>query len=384
MFLLVLSITTMKKKKNKKQIFKTNKMLVLAIELSYQMVDDKEIENVDRTELFYDEIIKIVENKELLNININGPVASGKSTVGFAIGDAVTINCYNRMLDVRDIDRDQEEFVETIKNPDIKDTVRVIDEWNDMEATGENVTVEQALMKYLSDVQAQRNIHKISCSPSEAPDSNASIYLEVIQADKKSKLTHCRLVYKFQKAGVPILQILGYVNIDVGRVLGYVWYDEYRRRKFEKMDLILKEGIFRPREMKYAKIIINTVDMMRPLARIGLCTHELVKNNVEHLFRKNKLPFSIPGIELATKRAYGILTGWKAYFNLLKQSNSLQKKLNNVPAGVDRTELSSKSLVIKRNIEVLVSQITAQEQSYKDMLEVKKKYDTIETSDINE
>lgn len=363
--------------------FKTNKLLLLAIELSYQLVDEKEIESIDRTDVFYDEIIKIVDNKELLNVNINGPVASGKSTVGFAIGNEVAKACYNRKLDVRDIARDQEEYVEMIKDPSKNDTVIVIDEWNDMEDTGENVTVEQALLKYLSDVQAQRNIQKISCSPSEAPDANSSIYLEVIQPDKMSKLTHCRLIYKFRRAGVPIAQILGFVNIDVSEVLAYDWYKEYRRRKFEKMDLILKEGIFRPREMKYAGVILEVIEKMRQMAKLGLTNHDMVRSYVEHTFRMKKLPYSIPGIELSTKRAYGVLTAWKAYFKLLSQINTLQNKLESCEKPSEREELELKRGALDTNMKVVLEQVNALESGYKKMLEVKAKYDTIETDDIN-
>ena len=104
----------------------------------------------------------------------------GKSTLAIAIAYWIFLKLQELGLipkkerfTCKYIARDQSEFGEMIKDSvNIYDTVRVIDEFNEMEETGENSTIERALRNTFSDVQAMRHIHRISCSPKDNPDKN--------------------------------------------------------------------------------------------------------------------------------------------------------------------------------------------------------------------
>ena len=112
-----------------------------------------------------------------------------------------------------------------------------------------------------------------------------------------------------------MLQLLGYVNVDVSDVVDKDWYIEYRKRKFEKMDLILKEGIFRPRVLEYAKIILTVVDKLKKLTRMyGLVNSNIIRNYIKIECRDNKVIQSIVGEELATREVSGILDLYKGHW----------------------------------------------------------------------
>lgn len=342
------------------------------------ITEETEIEKIDQTRLLFDELLTIVKSGELINININAPPTSGKSVTGMAIANYIMTRCYGRKLNLTDIDRDQQEFSSTLRNPRICDTVRVIDEWNELETTGENSSTEQALYDYFSDVMAQRNVHKISCSPTSAPDNNALIFLEVISTDKKKMINYCKLFYKTFSAGMEMRQLLGFVRVNVKDILAEKWYEEYRKRKFEKMDLILKEGIFRPRVLQYAKIIKNVVEKLKKLTKVpNILNPNIIRNYVKMECRKEKVPQSIVGEELATREVSGILDLYKSYYRMVSNMKKLDKELKKAIKDGDMIQCE----IIKKQIEEaggiqkeIMHAAEMQEEELKHYQEINEKY----------
>lgn len=314
------------KNQQSKKGFIANSFYHYAEEFRKNMTDEKEIEKIDMTELFWTEMFTIPQVGEIINVNINAPPTSGKSLTGFSIASEIMPVLFKKGFSTNDIDRDQQEFSITMRNPDIKNTIRVIDEWNELETTGENSSVEEALLNHFSDVMAQRFVHKISCSPTASADKNALIYLEVFSTDKLNFVNHSKLFYRLYSGGIDYRQLIGRVSIYTGNILGTQWYKDYRRRKFEKMELILKEGIYRPRTLEYAFAILETINHLKPLVSMtSLVNMNLIKNYIRIEFENCKIPLTILGLELATQEAHGVLDLYKGYYKMIRD---IDKELN--------------------------------------------------------
>jgi hypothetical protein len=347
---------------------KTNIFYHYANELRKRLVDEEEIERIDFTKDFWKGMWGLIEAKELINININAPPASGKSITGFSIANTTKKKYFGGKLGIADIDRDQQEFGTTVKNPEIHDTIRVVDELNELEETGENSSVEIVLNNYFSDVMAQRNIHKISCSPTQTTDRNALIFLDVVSTDKINHKNYCKIYYRTNNAGIEDKQLLGIITVDVNEVLNEAWYKEYRKRKFEKMDLILKEGIFRPRVLQYARLIIETTAELEKVAKMGAgLTQQLpniVRNYIKIKARKHKIPQSIIGEELATREVMGILALYKAHSTINQQINHLNKEegLNEAEKFNKKKYLEETKTELARAIEIQIKELNKYEE----------------------
>ena len=196
---------------------------------------DEEIRKIDMTDEFWREIDEEIRNDELIDININAKVRVGKSTVGIALGKKIFNKLKkfdkrerNDKFSMKNIARDQQEYSKVMRDPETKNTVIVTDEINELEGTGENVTIEKALLNDFSNIQAGRYVHRISCSPKGVADPNADIFLEIISINRKSKVTHAHLYYNMFKGGVEYMQLLGYVNIDVSSLID-TWEDKVKK-----------------------------------------------------------------------------------------------------------------------------------------------------------
>ena len=158
-----------------------------AVQVLDHLEDPETTRNRDMTHILVRELGHKVQKGESINININGLVRSGKSTVAQQL-------CWNikrlikkyhgldRPMGNKNILRDQNEYSRTVKRrpESFKHECDVIDEWAEMELAGYNSTVEQKYLKQFSDVQAGRYYHRISCSPTNQTDENADIMLHLI------------------------------------------------------------------------------------------------------------------------------------------------------------------------------------------------------------
>ena len=124
-----------------------------------------------------------------------------------------------KKFEMKNIARDQQEFSMKMRDDKLQNDIIVTDEFNDLETGGLNASAEGQLSDTYSNVQAARYVHRITCSPKELPDKNASILLEVASMDRKTKMTHNKLFYRYFYCGMTQTQLLGYVNIYVGDMI---------------------------------------------------------------------------------------------------------------------------------------------------------------------
>ena len=134
--------------KSKEGAYKTNKFYFYAQKYAENLTRDSEIRNLDMTSEFWKEIEAEIKNDELVNININAKVRMSKSTSGIAIGAQIfnLLKKHKKRKDgeygINNIARDEQEYSKLMRDPNTAFTVIVTDEINEMENTGENVTLQ--------------------------------------------------------------------------------------------------------------------------------------------------------------------------------------------------------------------------------------------------
>lgn len=362
--------------KKRPERIKVNLFYWLAEKFRKLATTEDEIERNDLTNEIIEALVKEAKKGGLINININGLPTTGKSITAIAIAYALIRQIFGREMTVKDIDRDQQEYIKTVMNPDIEKTVRVIDEWNELETAGENSSVIDKQMNTLSDVQAQRFIHKIACSPKDVTDKNSWLFLEVFGTDKQKMINSVKVYYRMFIGGYEHRQLIGVAHISVEKILKMEWYQEYRRRKFLKMEIMNKEGIFQPRKLDTAEATLKVVKkLMEATGTTGIMTPEVIRGFVKVEMTKRKMPLSIIGEELATRDVRGIVDPYKQYIKMTERMGQLKKKYERgaIDPETYKTQTESMGKEAKMIIEVVDYQIKELER----YAEIKKKYDKI-------
>lgn len=380
----------------KKPKFKENTLRYWANFYATHITEEEEILKQDMTETLNEELEQHIIEGEIIKIAIVAKPRLGKSTVGIERGSFVfdllkkhKQRSNKETFGMINIARDQQERSKILRNPKTQFTVLVTDEENELENTGENVSVERSFSRTMSDVQAGRYIHDIQISPKTITDPNTDIVLEAIAQDKPTHTTHCKLSYLIFRDGQTYWQTVGHVNIYVGHIIRnwenikgdffelkrleteetltkkqeerqtelrkhiLKWakkdfYIEYMIKKYEKMELITKEGILRPRELDYAEIVLNTINKLKALTRInGVVKQNIIRSYIEMGFREAKMPLSIVGREFATNKAMGILDLYKSRVkikaDIQKIKNEYIKEVRQVKQKVQKTAKKRKT-----------------------------------------
>lgn len=387
--------------------FRTSAFYQSAIELieDPRPITERDIAMRDMTETFYKEIDEMIKNKESINININAPVRKGKSTVLLQLGKYIQerlkhYELTNKSFDIWNIARTQYELSKKMRDPKLNNTFIAIDEYDDLEDTGENTTVDQALLKHFSKIQAGRYIHRGYCSPADSPDSESNIILNIIQADRQAKITHCRLYYKIYKGNTEYVQLIGHVNINVSEVIKnwtekdietkfykqgktekdkeYIeewrkkdFYVEYMCRKFEKMDMLNEKGIFRTKELDYADIIYEIILDLQDLTKIGGLTTKQITNHVRAICRQKKVPQSLVGEKVMTDRIEGILSLMTQFHDQKRKHKKIISQLKGKPTN---TTIMKEIEIIERGMTKLKEVTETEIEELKYLIEIKRKY----------
>lgn len=340
-------------------IFKINSLRKLAEKYAGEVRANEEIFKEDITGLLEEEIRYQVKNGEIVITEIKGKPRTGKSTVGIAIAkdwiDDELKKCKKKEKGIefgmKNIARDEQEYSEKMSEGDLMNDVILTDEQNELEKGGENATTEQQLKSVFSDVQAGRYIHRVSVSPEQVIDYNSDIWIETVGIDSKLMITHCRVYYRINNAQTRFWQPIGYANIYVGKLIKNweenikdmflktrktkgdmkkieSWgkkdfYCLYMIKKYQKMELITKYNILRPRDLPFAKVIIEVIQSLKNMTRYMTVDVDLVKNYVEMGIRKHKLRASIIGKKLVTDRANGVIKVYRAWHKMEKQERNL-------------------------------------------------------------
>jgi hypothetical protein len=398
------------KMKPKNVPFKTNKFYVDAEYYRTHLTEEDEIMKINYTKDFYEEIENMVRQNEIIIGNINAKMRLGKSTLAMALGKHTfqLIQKYNfrnkkENFGMKNIARDQQEKSKMMRDPELCYTCIVTDESNELEEGGENATAEFALKKVFSDVQAGRYVHGWSCSPKETVDSNADIMLSVVAINKQTKTTRSKLYYRYYEGGSETTQLLGYVDVYVGDIIEK-WdseikniflkpkktqaekelieavakedfYVEYMIKKYEKMELITKHGIMRPRVLDYAEVIQNVIGRLIPLTRhASILNDKIVRNYVKMEMQKAKIPTSIVGIHLASQEASGVIDLYKSFYKLVNRIDKIQPLLNNHKKRDEWKRLGSELSGLERMRDELMNAIQIQQEEYSMMVQLNKDY----------
>lgn len=369
--------------KPEKQKYEVDIFYHYANEYKLHATDDSEIEKIDFTEEAMEGFHDYIKLGQPLKVQIWAPPFTGKSLFAMAITNELMEEHYGRSLNITDIDRDQQEHSIKVRDPKLKNTIRVVDEQNELAETGENSTIEQKFRGYQSDVMGQRNIHAFFCTPTKTMDPNIQIFLQLFSTDRVRKLSHAKVFYKVNAGGIEYLQILGILTIDVSKILKMKWYKEYRRRKFEKMELIIKEGIFQPDQLIYAELVLNIVEKLKPLTReIRLPTNNMVTSRVRAEWRRAKMGLSIPGRVLATDWVNGILDGYKEYWKTIKQIKSLEKEYKQgakTKVLITHDEYKSRMKQLEITKSIIMEDVNFQEEELRKYKAINDKYNKIIT-----
>ena len=328
---------------NKEGKWSGNILQMYAENLARHPTNEEETAQVNMTPLYFKEIEREIANGEIVKQQINAKPRQAKSTEGIAL--AIWIlnlvrkyypkECGDKQFSMSNIARDDQELAKMMRNPDLMFSIIMIDENNALEETGENATTEMAQKEVFSDVQAGRYVHNIYVCPEKVMDKNVDIKL--IIRNREKGLIHNYLYYKLPLVG---WVFLGYVDVDVsklienwetrvkrrfyqylkdkdenGRKFIEYWmkrdfYVEYQVKKYEKMELMNREGVLRPRELDYAYIVLEVIEKTKglvelmPLSQLRLP----VRSYVEMEFHREKIPSSMVGIQMTTERVLSVLT----------------------------------------------------------------------------
>ena len=230
--------------------FPADTFWVLAMEAIDSMEPPGTLRNRNLTEEFHYELEQKVKKGELINININGPVRTGKSTTASAIVVEIKKliekhHKVKRPMGNKNILRDQNEYSRTVKRrpEEFKHEADQIDEWAEMEQSGYNSTIEDKFLKQFSDVQAGRYYHRVACSPGDTTDKNSDILLQTVPGSRQNGKTLLILSYRATHGEITQAITLGHIIIDVKEVLEADWYKEYLRKKEEKWELMNKHNV---------------------------------------------------------------------------------------------------------------------------------------------
>lgn len=393
------------KQKQTEAKFKINGLYLLANDYYKRAVDTEEVEKQDVTELYYREKEKIIENNEKWSCQINGKVRGGKSTLAIADG-MDTFETMKKLkkcdkkkkFTIKNIARDDQEYSKIMRDSETKNTVLVIDEYNALESTGENVTTERALKNVFADVQAIRMVHTISCAPRQMTDESAEITLEVMGIDKPTRRTLCKLYYNYFTGGQSMPILLGHVKLSVGKLIDK-WesevkevflkdektkedekfiekamredlYCEYMVKKIQKIDMLTKEGIYRPRELEYSGVIKKVAERIKPLVSVMEVSKDIVRGYVETELNEQRIPHSILGLMEATNRANGIVDLFKAYEKIRRKEIKSDMIIR---SGIQGEELEKE----KKNNQIIVEGRKIAEEAIEIRLKELEKYEEI-------
>lgn len=345
---------------------KISKLKKLALDNLESVRTDDDIRKDNVTELLEWEIEDKLKYNELINCQIVGQVTSGKSTL--ATQFALEINRkLKRKMDMTYICFDQIEYLRKMKDEKLGKVCLQIDEWNAMGETGLNATTEQNLISYYSDIQAQRFIHRISCSPSTVMDNNADIILEVLSADKPAETTSYLVYYRIVRPHEILLQLCGHGTKKVSETLNCDFYQRYREKKFKKMDFLIKHGIKDVREIYYAKVILQVFTELQFTAKVINVNRDIISNYVEKIRRSEKEIFSILTSEDIIRKTQGLLGLHRQIYLIGKKAETIKQQ--NTEMALAR-ELEENFKKLKETRDLIIT-------DYTNLVEIGNKYQNI-------
>lgn len=299
----VLQLLFEKKKKGKEPALNFFKLFYEQLKDS-GLSNDEIFSKYNHTEIFFKVMFDMIINKEPWVQGIVGDPASGKSTImALIVEKGNEIMKKAKLLFRREdgsfdekrkkdfdnltqIVADQNEFLGLIKE-ELWSCFIGIDEYNRLADTGLNSSVDQVLNATYSDIFAQQNVNRISCSPSVISDINTWLILEIYGKNKEEKKTTCKLIYRDIVSNSR--QIIGRVDFDVSEILETDWFKKYREKKFKRMELLQRKGIRKFSELTLSSIILAVYDdLERIVFEDRKVDPDVVLSSVKQKMKENK------------------------------------------------------------------------------------------------
>lgn len=384
----------------------------MAEEIARYSIPIEEIVKIDLSVKLLKELEREVKNKEIISLQINSKPRLGKSTLGILLGKFIydTLKKYEMkkkedVFGMDNIARDQNEKVKKMRNPDLMYDVIVTDESNALEDTGENATVEKAQRDVFSDVQAGRYVHGIWVCPDGIMDKNTDIKLEVRNKDKG--LIHTRVSYHLRTSFYEGWVLIGVADFDVtelirqwllveGRFMRYLkekreddrkyveywakrdFYVQYMCKKYEKMELMNREGILHARDLDYAEIRQTVINSLKELAKLTIIPIQRLRSNViakiEMEFRRRKMPLSIIGRSGEFERVMSMINTYRSLTEVKQNINSL--KVRYAKGKIKEDEFNKTATILKKAEEELENEIRESEEQLDRLVRLNAKYNT--------
>ena len=321
---------------------------------------------------------------EIVSKGIIGQTKSSKSTLMIWLGNLISKKYFNKEWTINQIFADQFEFGRKVTDHNLHHCIIGIDEYGAMEETGANATIEAKHLEQFSDLQAQREIHRIGCSPRHIMDKNATVILKIVSKDPEEFKTHALVYYKIEAPDMWYTQLIGRVefcikdamfsneswkkflndykkeypeykkfkqkNNQKATINGFwqyicdkhklteeqKWkyynklYADYRNRKFKKMDLMNKEGIMHMRELIFADIILKVYNQLKGFAGIVNINKDMIEGKINMELKKIRYPLTIYAMEVIKSRINGLITQKKTIerlrYETFKKKNSIALK----------------------------------------------------------
>jgi hypothetical protein len=340
--------------------------------LYYERIDqlerEEDIIQRDITHEFYTFLEDKLDNKELINIAIKGEVSGSKSTSAIAI--IYEINSLIEKRDNKKIDMfksifsDQTEFLRFINTEETNLGI-VIDEFSDLANTGMNATTESALFNYYSNVFAQKFIHRVSCSPSVILDINSNIILEYVGKNEKEKVSKFILRYKNVTRGFQEWT-LGCIYIDVSKILDTNFYKRYRKKKFQRMELLDKHGVRDLRELEFADSILDVVDELKDFVADGNKQElsDMIQATISKVNREKKRIYSMIVSGEIGSRCRNILNLYSSIGNISIRSDKTKSEM-------EKLKLYTKMKKVQKILRNELEEERKRRVIYKDYLQIK-------------
>lgn len=354
-----------------------NQLESLAREYRRKNITEEEIEKNDILDMLMIELPYILK-AEILNIAITGKTKSSKSTLMMWLLKYILNEYYQKEIEMKNICAEQYEFVRKVTDENIKDTIIGIDEYGAMEATGANASLDEKLLEQFSDIQAQREIHRIWCSPRTVQDKNSNIIIKIMSKDISTFTTHTMIYYKVEAPNEWYIQPIGRASFNLKDIIidengwkrliqtypeeytefkkknkredGF-WeyiinkkrlkefegensfnrfqtdiYRKYRKRKFLKFNLINKEGITRMREMVFAEIALEAYKSLKKTVCYINVGKDTIESRINIVLRKMKYPLTIYAMEIVKGTVSSLLSHEKTIRQL--EIKKIKTKIN--------------------------------------------------------
>jgi hypothetical protein len=298
----------------------------------------KDVMTRDLTNIFWAVLKSKVDYGEHISITVRGEVRQGKSCVSLAIKDEVNEYISKKLKRKKasnydTICSDMIEFNRKIMEKK-RDIMYSIDEWNQLNSTGESSSTESAVFQAFSEMYAIYHIHYVCCTPKSGSryDTASTLLLDVYGKRLEDKTTYCRLYY-LDPTSLSPPHVLGIVRIDVSKILDTKWYKKYGVKKVKKLELLDKHGVRDIRELEASSITLEAYKELEKLAEgTERVESELITQVIMDILQKRKLIFSIIG-KANIMSPIGALLGLKYAIGKNK------RKLVNPKSNVDREQV---------------------------------------------